>query len=117
MTKALIWLGLFAATAITDWLSARWTDAPNARVRASLSAVHEMVGLVAGFTIYSVFHDWSMIVPCVLGAAAGSYWAGVDKPEPAVDADLVVACATCGRPFIAFTASETTCARCERGKT
>lgn len=113
MTKVLIWLGLFGATAVTDWLSARWVDAATPKQRAALSAVHEAVGFLAGFTVFAVYRDLWMAVPCVLGAWVGSYFAGVAQPPDAVDADLVVACESCGRPFIAFTAAQTQCAHCE----
>jgi hypothetical protein len=112
MTKLLVWIGLASATAATDYLSARWVDASSARARAALSAVHEAVGLVAGFTIFALYRDWSMIVPCVLGAAIGSYWAGVASTPDAVDSDLVVACPLCGEAYIQLTTSQTCCYTC-----
>ena len=89
MLKAVIALGLFVATAATDWLSARWTDAATPTQRAWLSAVHEAVGMLAGFTVFAVFRDLWMAVPCVLGAWVGSRFAGVTRPE--VDPTLVQA--------------------------
>src|SRR5258706_1689913 len=84
----LIWLGLFAATAITDWLSAKWVDSVSRVRRAHISAIHEAIGLIAGFSIYTWTHDAWMIIPCVIGAWFGSYYAGVeDTLDPAfVDA-------------------------------
>ena len=113
-----MWVGLGGATALTDYLSARWVDAPNARMRAALSAVHEAVGLVAGFTIFAVYRDWSMIVPCVIGAAVGSYFAGVSRPQDAVDSDLVVACARCGEAMLQLHPTQSECPVCRaRGNT
>jgi len=80
VTVALLWLGLFAATAVTDWLSAKWVDSVGRRRRAFISAVHEAIGLIAGFSIYTWTHDAWMIVPCVLGAWTGSYLAGDSEP-------------------------------------
>jgi len=118
MTKALVWLGLATATALTDYLSAKWVDATSGKVRALLSAVHEAVGLVAGFTIFTVYHDWSMIVPCVVGAAVGSYFAGVANAPDAVDSDLVVACARCGEAMLQLHPTQSECPVCRaRGST
>ena len=75
-----IWLALFAATALADWLAAKWADAPTRVRRANISAVHELVTLIAGFTVFAVFKEASMIVPCVAGAWIGSFLAGV-KPH------------------------------------
>lgn len=84
METLLIWVGLFAATALTDWLSAKWVDSTNRINRAHISAVHEGIGLIAGFSIYTWTHDFWMIVPCVIGSWFGSYWAGAEEPlDPA----------------------------------
>lgn len=79
MTKAAIWLALFAAAAASDWLAARWADASTRWRRANISAVHEAVGLVAGFTVFAVYQELMMIVPCVVGAWVGSFVAGVRR--------------------------------------
>jgi hypothetical protein len=74
-----IWVGLFAATAFVDWLSARWVDARTRTRRANISAIHEATSLVAGFTVFALYQDPWMIVPCVAGAWAGSWLAGVKR--------------------------------------
>ncbi|SRR6266496_272995 len=84
----LIWLGLFVATALTDYLSAKWVDSGSPKRRAHISAIHEAVGFAAGFTVYAWQHDIWMILPCVAGAWVGSYFAGV---EDAVDPHLIEA--------------------------
>ena len=78
---ALLWIGLFGSTAVTDWLSARWADTTSRIRRAHLSAVHEAVGFIAGFTIYLWTQSIWTIIPCVLGAWFGSYFAGIDREE------------------------------------
>jgi len=78
---ALLWIGLFAATALTDWLGAKWTDSFSRLSRAHLSAIHEGVGFLAGFTIYTWTQSVWTIIPCVIGAWFGSYWASIDREE------------------------------------
>lgn len=78
---ALVWLGLFVATALTDWLSARWVDTLSASHRAHLSAIHEAVGFLAGFTVFTWTKSIWTIVPCVAGAWVGSWLAGVEREE------------------------------------
>jgi len=79
--NALLWFGLFAATAFTDWLAAKWVDSASKWTRAHLSAVHEAVGFLAGFTVFTWTQSVWTIVPCVIGAWFGSFWAGVDREE------------------------------------
>ena len=85
MITALIWLALFAATAATDFLAARWVDARSAWTRAGISAVHEAVGFVTGFTVFTWTQDIWMVVPCACGAWLGSYFAGKAQPTEALD--------------------------------
>lgn len=81
----LIWLALFAATALTDWLSAKWVDSGSPLRRANISAIHEAVGFLAGFTVYTWTHDVWTIIPCVIGAWFGSWLAGIeDAVDPAL---------------------------------
>jgi len=85
MSTVLLWIGLFAATALTDWLSAKWIDSASLSRRANISAIHEAVGILSGFTIYAWQHDALMIIPCVAGAWVGSYLAGIEEPiDPAL---------------------------------
>lgn len=77
VTSALIWLGLFAAALLSDLLAAKWTDAPTRLYRANISAVHEALNITAGFTIFALYQDPWMLVPCVAGAWCGSFVAGV----------------------------------------
>lgn len=84
MLTVLLWIGLFLASAFEDWLSAKWVDSTNRFNRAHISAIHETIGLVAGFSIYAYTGNFWMIIPCVLGSWFGSYWAGVEEPlDPA----------------------------------
>ena len=85
----LIWIGLFAATAVTDYLSAKWVDSGSPIRRANISALHETIGLVSGFTVYAWRDDVWLVIPCVLGAWVGSFLAGVDRQE--VDPQLLEA--------------------------
>jgi hypothetical protein len=112
VTKALLWLALFSATAVLDWLSARWTDAPSRVKRAHYSALHEAVGYLAGFATYTLFKDITLAVPCILGAWLGSYLGGVDRPPQAVEADLVVACPKCGEAFLQLEPTQSVCTVC-----
>ena len=82
--KLLIWLGLFAATATTDWLEAKWVDTSSRFRRANLSMIHEALGFVAGFVVYTWTQDIWTIIPCLAGAWFGSWLAGVEEPlDPA----------------------------------
>lgn len=77
----LIWVGLFAITAVCDWISAKWVDSMTPLRRAHLSAVHEALGFAAGFTVYTWTRSIWTIIPCIAGAWLGSYLAGVDRGE------------------------------------
>lgn len=77
MTKLALWIALLASTAVTDYLAARWVDAVTARRRAVLSGIHEAVGFLAGFAVFTAYKDITLAIPCILGAALGSYLAGV----------------------------------------
>ena len=77
----LIWLSLFAASVGLDWLAAKWTDSLSRIKRAHISAIHEAVGFLAGFTVYTWTQSVWTIIPCVLGSWVGSYIAGVDRDE------------------------------------
>ena len=112
METLIIWLGLFGATAATDWLATRWTDAATPKQRAWLASVHEAVGVVAGFTVYTIYKSLWMAVPCIIGAWIGSFYGGVSKPADSIDSDLVVGCKVCTRPFLAFTTDIDTCSLC-----
>lgn len=81
MIRPLLWLFLLAGTAATDYLAARWVDATTARRRALFSATHEAVGFLAGFAVYTAYKDLTLAIPCVLGAALGSYLAGVRRAD------------------------------------
>lgn len=81
MITALIWVALFAATAVMDLLAAKWSDSLTKLHRANISAVHEAVGFLAGFTVYNWTHSVWTIIPCIAGAWVGSWWAGDVKPE------------------------------------
>lgn len=84
LLNILLWIGLFAATALTDWLAVKWVDSTNRIRRANLSAIEEAIGLIAGFSIYALTQDFWMIIPCILGSWFGSYWAGAEEPiDPA----------------------------------
>lgn len=79
--NSLIWLGLFAASVLLDWLAAKWTDTLSRVRRAHISAIHEAVGFAAGFTVFTWTQSVWTIIPCVLGSWVGSYVAGVDRDE------------------------------------
>lgn len=79
MIKPLLWAGLLAGTAATDYLAARWVDAATAQKRALFSATHEAVGFLAGFAVFTAYQDLTLAIPCILGAYLGSLLAGVRR--------------------------------------
>lgn len=71
----MMWLLVFTATVIADFLWAQWAIACNARRAVPASLYSAGILFCSGFTIVEYTHDAVLLIPAALGALVGTWLA------------------------------------------